>query len=384
MQFPMAKTHVCIQLTILCFRLLKRRQIKGSEPCAIATIHILRQVVARARWHDVNQLLDKVQQVGRRLVEAQPRELVIGNIVRRVLGLIRDEADEDRTGGELADSVSDMPGTLATTKAKMETPPPQRMTRPPTLSAASSFIVPQSMFSLLSIDADSSVAGSGASTPIQLGQSGSAQALKSEVIDGIEEIQDEISQVDDQISGFADVQIHPGDHVLVYQPTKTVERFLVRAAAKRQFTVFIAGEAPSNGAAEADEMPFASLRKRLAAARVKTVKVTTSGLMAYMQTIRKVVLDAKAMLADGGVLVEGGAGLVARAAHECGATVVVVGGVYKVSPETSSNVNSLIEWGDPSALLSFADGAMVDGVDVELATTDFIHRELVDIYITNL
>ena len=29
---------------------------------------------------------------------AQPREMVVGNIVRRVLGLIRDEAEDDRDG----------------------------------------------------------------------------------------------------------------------------------------------------------------------------------------------------------------------------------------------------------------------------------------------
>jgi len=34
--------------------------------------------------------------VGRRLMAAQPREMVVGNIVRRVLGLIRDEAEGDR------------------------------------------------------------------------------------------------------------------------------------------------------------------------------------------------------------------------------------------------------------------------------------------------
>lgn len=34
--------------------------------------------------------------MGRRLVAAQPREMVVGNIVRRVLGLIRDEAEDDR------------------------------------------------------------------------------------------------------------------------------------------------------------------------------------------------------------------------------------------------------------------------------------------------
>lgn len=34
--------------------------------------------------------------MGRRLIAAQPREMVVGNVVRRVLGLIRDEAEDDR------------------------------------------------------------------------------------------------------------------------------------------------------------------------------------------------------------------------------------------------------------------------------------------------
>lgn len=34
--------------------------------------------------------------MGRRLIAAQPKEMVVGNIVRRVLGLIRDEAEDDR------------------------------------------------------------------------------------------------------------------------------------------------------------------------------------------------------------------------------------------------------------------------------------------------
>lgn len=42
------------------------------------------------------KLIERVQSVGRRLVAAQPREMVVGNIVRRVLGLIRDEAEDDR------------------------------------------------------------------------------------------------------------------------------------------------------------------------------------------------------------------------------------------------------------------------------------------------
>lgn len=320
-------------------------------------------------------------------MEARPQELVIGNIVRRVLGLIRDEAEEDRNGegNEFgSESVSDL---SALPPSDQNVPTPPRLIRQPTLSTSSSFIVPQSMFNLLSADplADSSAAGSpfgrgsGASTPLNTAQATSVHALRSEVIDGIEEIKDEISQVDDQIAQFAEIQIHPSDYVLVHQPSPTVERFLVRAASKRQFTVLIV-----SGMVSKADAPHAGLRKKLAAAGVKTINIMSSGIMAYMPKVNKVILSARAIVANGGVVGEGGAALIARAAQELGKSVVVLGGVYKVCPEEPFDLDGLVELGDPSAFVNFADGAMVNGVEVESAVTDFIPPNLVDVYITNL
>src|SRR5450432_710998 len=81
---------------LMNYRLLKRRQIKNSRPCAIATAQLLLRVVAKFKWTDIGKLLVRIQQVGQRLMEAQPKEMVVGNIVRRVLGMIREEAKEDR------------------------------------------------------------------------------------------------------------------------------------------------------------------------------------------------------------------------------------------------------------------------------------------------
>lgn len=372
--------------------LLKRRQIAGSEQCAVATAQILLQVVAKAKYADVDALLERVQRTGRKLVEARPQELVIGNIVRRVLGLIRDEAEEDRNGNEEFgnDSVPDL--QAISPKDDVPVPIPRVFSRPPALSASSSFVVPQSMFNLLSASplVDSSGTGSpygrdsGTSTPLSHSQHTSVHALRSEVIDGIGELLDEVGQVDDQIATFADVQIHPQEYVLVYRPSACVERFLLRAAAKRQFTVFLAGDSSPKAGAAAAEPPFASLRKKLGAAGVKTINIASSGIMAYMPKVSKVILGSRAVVADGGVVAEGGAGLVARAAHEYGKPVIVLSGVYKLCPEDPFDLHDIIEYGDPSDFVSFADGSMVNGVDVESAVTEFVGPEFVDIYISNL
>lgn len=374
-------------LLTICVRLLKRRQVRGAEACAFATARVLLQVVAKSKWTDVDQLLANVQKVGARLTQAAPRELVIGNIVRRVLGLIRDEASEERNAdneGSLMDSVSDIqklqPEPAAATSSGFQRPGPNPIK--PSLTPAASF-VSKSLFNLLSVvdPAESFTTGSpvtGASTPVQ--QNSSATALKSEVIDGIEEIMDELSQADDQIAGFADVQIHPGDHILAYQPTPTVEKFLVRAASKRHFTALIASGSPTPKGGEA----YASLKKKLAAAGVRTVHVMSGSYAAYLPKVSKVILPAHAVLANGAVIADGGAACVARAAREYSKSVIVLSGVYKLCPENSSEVEDPVELGDSSTYVPFTDGPLVDGVDVESAVSELVPADLVDMYITNL
>ncbi|OTB09031.1 hypothetical protein M426DRAFT_18422 [Hypoxylon sp. CI-4A] len=363
--------------------LLKRRQIQGSEPCALATAHVLLQVVARDKWSDVEQLIGRVQLVGRKLVTAQPNELVIGNIVKRILGLIRDEASEDRNDNGTdspADSTPALPPAI-------QTPPVGKPTRPLPLVALGSFARTQSMFNLLSdpdfVPSPSSTPklGSGASTPQRFPQSTNMSALRSEVIDGIEEIMDEIKQVDEQVQAYADIVIHPGDYILVHQPSRTVQKFLTRAASKRKFTLFLVVD-PST--ASTTEDPYAPLRKSLSSSGSTVVNIMNIGLMAYMSKVNKVILGARAITRKGDVIVDSGAAVIARAAREQGRTVIVLGGVYKLSPDSRSHQETSVEWGDPSEYVSFADGAMVKQVRIKNAISEFIPTELVNTYITNL
>jgi len=74
----------------------------------LETLHVLRQVIAKARFSNFEQLVEIIRGVGRRLVEAQPKgmfpdisplrlgitmstEHSVGNTVRKVLHHIREE-----------------------------------------------------------------------------------------------------------------------------------------------------------------------------------------------------------------------------------------------------------------------------------------------------
>lgn len=370
----------------LLISLLKRRQIKGSEACATATAHILLQVVARDKWTNVDQLLGRIQLIGRKLVTAQPHELVIGNVVRRVLGLIRDEASEDRN-----EAITDSPRPASpSAPASDHASSPAKPVRPAALASIGSLARTQSMFNLLSdpnvfpsMGSNASTPGqvSGASTPILNPQATNVSALRSEVIDGIQEIMDEIKSVDEQVQTYADIFIHPGDYILVYQPSRTVHKFLARAASKRKFTVFLVVD-PSS-AASSDAL-YASLVKSLRSNGSSVITVLNAGLMAYMSRVDKVILGARAITAQGGVVVDSGAAAIARAARERRRTVIVLGGVYKLSPESKLISESQVEWGNPSKFVDFADGSMVSHVKVQNAISEFLPADQIDTYITNL
>ena len=70
---------------------LRRRQLQSSEAVARKTLEIMRLIVATAVVSDVQALITMIKQVAAVLVAAQPHELAVGNMVRRVLSVVRDE-----------------------------------------------------------------------------------------------------------------------------------------------------------------------------------------------------------------------------------------------------------------------------------------------------
>ena len=305
--------------------------------------------------------------------------------------MIRDEALEDRNDPG-SDSISDLNDVPPSVPRPPEPASPTNpvaksirdLIRPPFMSLVGSFSRTQSMFQLLS-DPDhappgSPQFGSGSSTPLVNAQNANIYAFRTEIIEGIEEIMDEIKQVDEQVQSYSDIIIHPGDYILVHQPPRTVQKFLTKAASKRRFTIFLSVD-PTQASVEED--PYAPFRKSVTSHGSVVVNIMNTGLMAYMTKVNKVILSARVITGKGEVVVDSGAAAVARAARELGRTVIVLGGVYKVSPD-SHELETLVEWGDPSKYVNFADGAMVRHVNVRNAVSEFIPAETVDTYLTNL
>jgi translation initiation factor eIF-2B subunit beta len=455
MSFPMADLPAISQVRrILCSALftsnhtntsslLKRRQIRNSRPCAIATTALMLRVVGEFKGRDAAKMVERIRQVGRRLIAAQPREVVVGNIVRRVLGLVREVLDDsagDNTGGSDAGrstpthqdgmtrpALNSSISTFSPLKHAIGEPMDSSFQqsdmsdsgelsrRPPLLSSHTSYApasaapLVNSLFGLFSQPADPS----NASTPTgQASPDGkTAQALnmdrlaelssranldlKGEVMDGIRELQDELEQSDEQIASVALEHIHANEIILTHTASTTVQKFLLSAAKKRKFTVVHAETYPHDHAATHGILLTGRKReshmheeddqwKPLTAVGIPVYVIPDSHVFAIMSRVNKVVLATHTVLANGGLVAAAGAHMIAKTAKEHRVPVMVLSGVYKLSPVYPFDINELIEYGDAGNVVPYEDGDFVDKVDVENPMYDYVPADLVDLYITNL
>lgn len=61
--------------TFVVLKALHLRQIVGSRATALETLLVLRQVISKARFSNFEQLVEIIRDVGRQLVDAQPKGL---------------------------------------------------------------------------------------------------------------------------------------------------------------------------------------------------------------------------------------------------------------------------------------------------------------------
>ncbi|KAF2467050.1 nagb/rpia/CoA transferase-like protein [Lindgomyces ingoldianus] len=424
--------------------LLKRRQIRNSRPCAIATTALLLRVVGEFKGRDAGKLVERIRQVGRRLTSAQPREVVVGNIVRRVLGLVREVVDENidadtntnsdfghnsqphhdsLTRPALASSISTFSPLKYAAVEPMDSSFHQSdlsesgelSKRPPLLASHTSYAptssapLGNSLFGLFSHPDTPSTSSTptGHQSPDSKGMLTSLNLerladfsktnldLKAEVMDGIRELQDELDQSDDLIAANALDHIHSNEIILTHTASTSVQKFLLAAARKRKFTVVHAETFPHNHTSTHGILLTGKKRgdsgddsedawKPLTTAGIQVVLIPDSHVFAIMSRVNKVILATHTVLANGGLVAAAGAHMIAKAAKVHQTPVVVVSGVFKLSPVYPFDIEELIEYGDAGSVVPFEDGDFVDKVDVENPLYDYVPADLVDLYITNL
>ncbi|KAJ7219509.1 eukaryotic translation initiation factor 2B beta subunit [Mycena pura] len=326
---------------------LRRRQIVGSRATALETLLVLRQVISKSRFSNMEQLVSIIRGVGRRLVEAQPKEHSVGNTVRKVLHHIREEYHIATQGAAAASSNGFSISNFVLLGQPRKNP-----------------TVPKS-------ENKSTIKENDPDDPDSF-----ARSLKPVLMEAIQDVLDDLETVYDNISKNAQSHIHSDEIILTLGMSKTVEAFLISAAHHRNYTVMVLETAPSYGGRD--------MSKTLSEAGISTFLVPDSSVYGLMSRVNKVILGAHAILANGGMFAITGSLLAATAARVHSTPVVVCAGQFKLTPLWNLyHEYGALDFGDPSQVLGFEEGALVDKVDVVNPFYDYVPPNLVDAYITN-
>ncbi|PJF17817.1 hypothetical protein PSACC_02431 [Paramicrosporidium saccamoebae] len=320
---------------------LKRRQIYGSNHTALETAQLLRTVISNSRWTNAASLIQHIRELSVRLLQAQP----VGTIIQpRVLHLIREE---------YRNSTKELCKVDSSTSLDSDSHDSTRST------AGES-----SMFNLLA-----------ESTTPATDYSRQCYQLKQLIIQGVNEIIDELESVSDTLAQQSLEHIHSNEIIMTIGRSKAVERFLLAAAKKRQFQVIVAEGSPTYGGHH--------LCKSLAAAGVETLLISDAAIFALMARVNKVIIGCHAVTANGGLIAPSGCQLIATAAKHHSTPVCVVAGLYKLTPIYPENHDTFNILGNPDSVLSFADGDLMSKVNIVNPHFDYVPSPYVSLFITN-
>ncbi|KAK2985194.1 hypothetical protein RJ640_010483 [Escallonia rubra] len=374
---------------------LTKRKIEGSQATARLTAELLRTVVSQQRLPPTNQamaLIEAVRGVGERLISANPVELAVGNIVRRVLHIIREENFSVLT--------SDTGNLNLSAETDDEDTDEQDNCSVPSVAAlaARNVLRAPSLHALLETMPNSAVACTEEKSNFFLKRIvmsysfpaekfARSRKLKLDVIEAVNELIDDIDTCHEQISEQAVEHIHQNKVILTLGRSRTVLEFFCAAKQKqRSFRVFVAEGAP--------RYQGHVLAKELVARGVQTTLITDSAVFSLVSRVNMVLVGAHAVMANGGIIAPIGLNMVALAARKYAVPFVVVAGIHKLcplyphDPEVSLNgmrsPSELLEFGKFSANMEFGMGSGAPLLHVVNPAFDYVPPELVNLLITDV
>mmetsp|Transcript_619 Transcript_619/g.1300 ORF Transcript_619/g.1300 Transcript_619/m.1300 type:complete len:410 (+) Transcript_619:198-1427(+) len=385
MAYPVALSTLDTQLDDFVLK-LKRRQIEGSIHIARKTTELLRQVVSSQNRCSAESLREAVRRVGKLLVAAKPCELCISNMVRRVLFFIREEEQQEAAPedtDEDDDAQQQEQNALGAPKWSQLGP---SCTTP---SAVQGLVRAGSLASLLEKGLNPLAMDTNVSH-VRVAHSPAASSdprrLKHNVIESINELIDELDSIRGVIAEQGSEHIHSNEVVLTFGGSNTVFEFLKEAAKKRSFSAVV-----SEGAPDFRGHKFA---KRLAAlpSVVQTTVIADAAIFAMMARVNMVVVGARAVLANGGVVGPLGLHTVALAAARHAVPLVVLTGLHKLSPEqpfdpeiTMNDLKSPAEVVNFEALSEGSTDASTNGTQLHVVNPayDYVPPHLISLFITD-
>ncbi|KDR10651.1 translation initiation factor eIF-2B subunit beta [Zootermopsis nevadensis] len=309
---------------------IKQGKVWGSYDIAFNTVNLLKDVIVNGDWQTAQELMVLITAEGRKLTRSLPMQASVGNMVRRVLKIIREEY-------------------VATQQNKQEDVDAQ-----------------ESLHKIVTSEGD-----------VVDDYSKLLPDLRSSIMEHIGEFEMELETSADNIAQQARQHIHSNEIIMTLGKSASVEAFLKKAATERKFEVIVAECAPFCRGHE--------LAVSLGKSKIETTVIADSAIFAIMSRVNKVIIGTHTVMANGGLRAVCGSHIVALAAKHYSVPVIVLAPMYKLSPQylCSYDQDAFNSFVSPEGVLKYSDGAILSKVHVYNPVFDYVPPELVTLFISN-
>jgi len=349
--------------------------LNSSLSVALATVAILKRIVSQAKWTSASDVMKIIRSEGRIMAaRAGINEMIVGNIVRRILKIIREDyhsASNRPLSADTTDSISRDSELLHHATSKEDD-------------------CMSGQTSTKDGDPPDSLHGY---------MAGPGLRETEEYNKHIPDLLDSISQSIDELSGELETgafeireqaldHIHASEIILTVGRSKTVEMFLKGAAEKgRKFQVIVAEAAPNYQGQR--------LAASLAKSKIETTLITDSAIFAMMSRVNKVIVGTHSILANGGLKGPSGLHTVALAAKHYSVPVMVTASMHKLTPyhftecdqeaiATFASPQDILRGGSGGGMHGIANGKITSKIHAINPLFEYIPPELVTLFITNM
>ncbi|XP_015919139.1 translation initiation factor eIF2B subunit beta [Parasteatoda tepidariorum] len=308
---------------------LKEEKLKFSKEIACETVKLLEKIITNSHLETAKDIMELIKNVGKRLDEStnQATHTVVGNMVKRILKIIRDE--------------------YSTAMGKVDEYEQQ-----------------ESLQKMLVAEE-------------QLDFTKHLDSLKKSISANLRELMEEFERSSQDIAAQSQEHIHFGEVILTFGHSRTVEKFLKKAV-KRKCEVLVAEAFPSLGGHD--------LAKSLAESGIQTTLIQDAAIFALMSRVDKVIVGTHSVMANGGLKALCGTHALALAARHHSKPFIVLAPMFKLTPQyvTSSDQEGFNHMRAPEELIPFDDSALFDGVEVINPAFDYVPPELITLMISNM
>jgi len=310
----------------------------SSYQIAAQTVTLLQTVVEESKWTNATELSAIIRRCGIRLMSAQPSRMVVGNMVRRVLKVIRDE-EERTSGGPTGVGVVAETGGSRLGRSGMD------LGLAPARSEASS-----------------------------------EDNLRGDVVEALDELLSELETSIENITAQSLEHIHSDEVILTAGHSRTVEKFLKQAGKKRTIKVIVAEGAP--------HFQGHKMAASLSEDKIDVTLITDSAVFAIMSRVNKVILGTHSILADGGLQNIAGSHMIAVSARHHSVPLIVVSAMYKLSPQffRSADQESFNQFFSPEKGFPQANGGALisPSLHIPCPLFDYVPPDLVTLFVSNI